>query len=236
MQPTKAPTEGERKVIRWVFASLAIIAMIYLALTWWYRIQNCSDSCVSKGFTEGEVHFKGGGRFNLGTYCECISTPIRGAQAQTPPQNVAAELVGRTWQLVKFQGGDDTVLIPDDKMKYTIEFNADGSLAARIDCNRGRGTWKSSGPNQLEFGLMALTRAACPPGSLHDRIVKYWEFIRSYVIKDGHLFLSLMADGGTYEFEPAQPDGESWYRKRLRNWITVSQESPVNPISQWRTR
>jgi para-nitrobenzyl esterase len=41
----------------------------------------------------------------------------------------------------------------------------------------------------------------CPPGSLHDQIVKQWDYIRSYVIKDGHLFLSLMADGGIYEFE-----------------------------------
>ena len=67
---------------------------------------------------------------------------------------------------------------------------------------RERGTWKSSGPNQLQFGPLALTRAMCPPGSLHDRIAKHWEFVRSYVIKDGHLFLSLMADGGIYEFEP----------------------------------
>jgi para-nitrobenzyl esterase len=66
----------------------------------------------------------------------------------------------------------------------------------------GRGTWKSPGPNQLEFGPLALTRAMCPPGSLHDRIVKQWPFVRSYIIKDGRLFLSLMADGGIYEFEP----------------------------------
>ena len=46
-----------------------------------------------------------------------------------------------------------------------------------------------------------MTRAACPPGSLHDRLVRQWPFIRSYVIKDGRLFLSLMADGGVYEFE-----------------------------------
>lgn len=39
-------------------------------------------------------------------------------------------------------------------------------------------------------------------GSLHDQIVKQWGNIRSYVIKDGHLFLSLIADGGIYEFEP----------------------------------
>jgi len=42
----------------------------------------------------------------------------------------------------------------------------------------------------------------CPPGSLQDRIVRDWDFVRSYVIKDGHLFLALMADGGIYELEP----------------------------------
>jgi para-nitrobenzyl esterase len=31
---------------------------------------------------------------------------------------------------------------------------------------------------------------------------KDWEFVRSYTIENGHLFLSLMADGGIYEFEP----------------------------------
>jgi para-nitrobenzyl esterase len=38
---------------------------------------------------------------------------------------------------------------------------------------------------------------------MHDQIVKHWNVVRSYVIKDGHLLLSLMADGGIYEFEPA---------------------------------
>jgi para-nitrobenzyl esterase len=38
---------------------------------------------------------------------------------------------------------------------------------------------------------------------MHDQIVKQWPNVRSYVVKDGHLFLSLMADGGIYEFQPA---------------------------------
>ena len=113
-------------------------------------------------------------------------------------------LVGVTWQLVKFQGGDDTLLRPDDKSKYTLAFGADGRLSARIDCNRGSGSWKSAEKGQLELGPIALTRAMCPPDSLHDRIVKQLPYIRSYIIKDGHLFLSLMADGGIYEFEPAR--------------------------------
>ena len=124
------------------------------------------------------------------------------AREQTPPRNAAADLGGTSWQLVKFQGGDDKTLTPDDKAKYTIQFSADGGLTARIDCNRGRGAWKSSGASQLQLGPLALTRAQCAPGSLHDQLVKHWEFVRSYIIKDGHLFLSLMADGGIYEFEP----------------------------------
>jgi para-nitrobenzyl esterase len=75
-------------------------------------------------------------------------------------------------------------------------------VSARIDCNRGRGAWRSAGRGQLEFGPMALTRALCPPGSLHDQIVRQWDSVRSYVVRDGHLFLSLKADGGIYEYEP----------------------------------
>jgi putative lipoprotein len=127
------------------------------------------------------------------------------ARSQTPGAATSPPLQGTAWRLVRFQGGDDTTLTPDDKAKYTIEFGAGRRLTARIDCNRGRGTWKSSGASQLEFGPLALTRAKCPDGSLHDRIVKHWTYICSYVIKDGHLFLALMADGGIYEFEPFIP-------------------------------
>lgn len=119
-----------------------------------------------------------------------------------PPQNGVPDLGGTSWQLIKFHSSDDKLLTPDDPAKYTIAFGADGNVGARIDCNRGRGSWKSSGRNQLQFGPLALTRAMCPPGSLHDRMVKDWEFVRSYTLKDGHLFLALMADGGIYEFAP----------------------------------
>ncbi len=114
----------------------------------------------------------------------------------------AAGLAGTSWQLVAFRGGDDTTLTPDDRAKNTVEFVAGGRLTARIDCNRGRGTWKSGGSSQIEFGPLALTRAKCPARSLHDQIVKQWANIRSYVIRDEHLFLSLLADGVIYEVEP----------------------------------
>jgi para-nitrobenzyl esterase len=123
---------------------------------------------------------------------------------QVPLPSSSPGLAGTSWQLVNFQGSDDTTLTPDDRAKYTIEFGADGQLTARVDCNRGRATWKSSG-SQLQLGPLALTRALCPAGSLHDQIVKQWAYIRSYVVRDGHLYLALMADGGIYELEPINP-------------------------------
>jgi len=131
---------------------------------------------------------------------------VGAATAQTPDS-----LGGTAWQLVKFQDGSDKTLTPEDRSKYTIEFGTDNGVTARIDCNRGRGTWKSSAPGQIEFGPLALTRMMCPPGPLHDRIPRDLLLVRSYAIKNGHLFLSLMADAGAYELEPipARPPSPS---------------------------
>jgi heat shock protein HslJ len=128
------------------------------------------------------------------------SGPPRGSASALP-----RDLAGTTWRLLQFEGGDGKLLKHDDPSKYTIELAADGRFSARVDCNRGRGTWTSGGASQVSFGPMTLTRAQCAPGSLHDQIVKQLRNIRSYVIRNGHLFLSLMADGGIYAFEPAPP-------------------------------
>ena len=114
-------------------------------------------------------------------------------------QSASPNLAGTSWQLVKFQGSDDTTLTPDDRSKCTIAFGANGQLTARVDCNRGRGSWKSCRLESTPGRSAALTRAACPAGSMHDQMVKQWSFIRSYTVRDGHLFLALTADGGIYE-------------------------------------
>jgi len=109
---------------------------------------------------------------------------------------------GSAWRLVEILSMDDSVFRPEERSRYTLAFAADGSATLRADCNRGTGTWTSQGPNQLQFGPIASTRAMCPPGSLADRYLQQFEWIRSYVLKDGHLFLATMADGAIIEFEP----------------------------------
>jgi heat shock protein HslJ len=130
------------------------------------------------------------------------SSNTQSAQVSPPSRGLG----GTSWQLVKFRGREGLTLQPEDRAKYTIAFGTDGWVNARIDCNRGSGTWMSTGPSQLELGPLALTRAMCPPGSLHDQIVKHWPYVRSYVIKDDHLFVSLMAEGGIYELEPTSQE------------------------------
>jgi para-nitrobenzyl esterase len=119
------------------------------------------------------------------------------SQAQAPGR----ELVGTRWQLVGLQTGDRRTFTPDDKTKYTFAFGTGGAFSARIDCNRGSGTWNSSGPQLLEIAPFAITRAMCPPGSLFDEIVKRIADVRTYAAKDGRLYLYLVTDGGTLELE-----------------------------------
>ena len=98
---------------------------------------------------------------------------------------------------------DDKVVTPPDRSHFTLAFGADGYVSVRADCNRGRGTWKSSAPAEL----LRRPAGADPrdvSGGVAARSVREGPGARSLLrrVKDGHLFLSLMADGGIYEFEP----------------------------------
>lgn len=114
----------------------------------------------------------------------------------------ANELAGTSWKLIRMQAADETTIVPGDGSKYTITFGRDGRVTARVDCNRASSTWKSPRANELQFGSWSRTEAKCPPGSLHDKIVTEGAAVRTYQIKNGHLFLSGMAAGGSYELEP----------------------------------
>ena len=139
-----------------------------------------------------------------GSIATCTTSTTQPPSPATPPEATSSiALQGTSWRLVQIVYGDGVIRAAIDRSRYTIGFGAEQVLNVRLDCNRGRGSWTSSGPGNLEFGPLALTRAMCSVGSLHDELVRQWQYVRSYVVKDGRLYLSLMADGGTIEFEPA---------------------------------
>ena len=120
----------------------------------------------------------------------------------------ATELAGTAWQLQSIQSMDDsqgTTSIPDPS-RLTVAFGADGRASFQLDCNRGMGDWKVESTHtdsgRLTFGSIAATRAMCAPPHIDARVARDMEYVRSYLLKDGKLFMSLMADGGIYKWAP----------------------------------
>lgn len=127
-----------------------------------------------------------------------------------------ADLSGTSWQLVKIMSMDDSSASPDHPSKYTLKFVKDGRAAIQADCNQGTGSWSSRSQSQLAFSKIASTRALCPPGSISEKFLAQFEWVRSYTVRDGHLFLATMADGSIIEFEPLGSAVATVYGEEIR--------------------
>ena len=117
-------------------------------------------------------------------------------------------LAGTEWQLVQFQSMVDSIgtLRPTDPSVFTMRLDENGRVSMRLDCNRATGSWSAepagdATSGRFEFGQLAGTRALCPPPNLDERILRDAEFVRGYLLQDGRLYLSLMADAGIYAWE-----------------------------------
>ena len=130
-----------------------------------------------------------------------------------PTAEAATSLDGTTWRLTEIQSMDDaqgTTTVPAEQL-YTVDFGVrdgeSGRAAFQIDCNRGSSSWQASADDsadsgQLDFGPIAVTEMACPPGSLDQRVSRALTAVRSYLLQDGRLHLSLFADSGILTWEP----------------------------------
>ena len=149
-------------------------------------------------------------------------------------------LINTSWRLVEFQSMDDSIGIikPDNPSLYTMHLIDNGIVSMRLNCNQARGQWTSEpGPDgnsgRFEFGQLAVTRALCPPPSMDESIASQSSYIRSYLLKDDKLYLSLMADAGIYVWEtlkseqtlvpPVSPE-----KGGPRNWEVTGISSVLN--------
>lgn len=139
-----------------------------------------------------------------------VSLPIHAAP-QTPP------LEGTTWQLVGIQSMDDTQGLrrPQDPSRYTLSLQADGRAVLQLDCNRASGSWRvepsaDPGNGGFRFGPLASTKAQCPAPSLGEPLARQLPFVRGYLLRDGRLNLSLLADGGILIWEPRAGAGPGY--------------------------
>src|SRR6187401_3578806 len=74
-------------------------------------------------------------------------------------------LTGRTWQLAAITGKTPAyqgVISPAEQPLHTILFAADGTFAARADCNTIAGTYTLQRSDGLTLNPGASTLVACP--------------------------------------------------------------------------
>ena len=140
---------------------------------------------------------------------EAAASAPKAEETAPAARSLPAALAGTEWRLVEFQSMDDAqgTERPSDPALYTMSLQGDGSVAMRLNCNRATGTWQAqAGPEgasgQFTFGPLAATRALCPPPSMDERVTSQASYVRGYLLKDGKLYLSLMADGGILVWEP----------------------------------
>ena len=140
---------------------------------------------------------------------EAAASAPKAEGAAPAAASLPAALAGTEWRLVEIQSMDDSVGTrrPGDPAKFTMRLNDDNTVNMRLDCNRANGTWSvepgadpSSG--RIAFGPLAATRALCPPPSLDEQMTAQAPYIRGYMLKDGRLSLTLVADGGIWLWEP----------------------------------
>lgn len=142
-----------------------------------------------------------------------VAVTVSGCAGPSPSTN-PVDLTGTTWQLVTIESmapNEQPSLTVADPSKYTVTFGDDGQAGFRIDCNRGNSTWKveAAGPDSgsLRFGPIGVTKMMCPQPSDDSRVATALEWVRSYLVKDSKLHLSLEADSGIMQFEPSPSSG-----------------------------
>ncbi|GGO88484.1 hypothetical protein GCM10011348_44050 [Marinobacterium nitratireducens] len=145
--------------------------------------------------------------------CASVDAPSGGVTVSEQRQAVPASLADTRWRLLEFQSMDDNTGTrrPADPSLYTLRLNADGSASLRLDCNHATGSWSAepaadARSGRFEFGMLAVTQALCTQPGMDGMIAAQSAYVRGYLLKDGNLYLSLMADGGIFAWEPDSAD------------------------------
>jgi len=130
------------------------------------------------------------------------TAPTATAAPTASPPPASSGLIGKTWQLTAitekvpaFQG----VVPADQQANYTIQFNADGTFAAKADCNSLNGTYTTPDPNaasgSLALTLGSSTLALCPEGSFSDLYILGLSNAASYAVASSQLTITLVEEG-----------------------------------------
>ena len=112
-------------------------------------------------------------------------------------------LAGRvwTWQSSELRGER---IVPDAPERYTIEFQPDGRVQVRADCNRGGAGYTAGTDRSVSITPVATTKMGCPAGSKGTEFVRELADVDGYDFVDGNLVLRLKSNAGAMRFVAAK--------------------------------
>ncbi len=139
-----------------------------------------------------------------------IAAAVALAATGCGPARATDPLTGTSWQLVSIESmapDEQPSTAIDDPSKYTVAFGGDGRASFTVDCNRGSSSWQADAAapdsGSLTFGPIALTRMFCPQPSADTQVAAALGRVRSFLLSDGQLHLSLEVDSGIMHWRPA---------------------------------
>jgi len=122
-----------------------------------------------------------------------------GTEAGAPVPAPADGIEGVDWRWVGIVTPVEVIRPrPEGPERYTLRLEA-GTASGLADCNWFSGSYTLE-DKALTFGPLAMTRMACPPGSLGERYAGYLAYVRIMFTQDDTLYMDMMADGGTLRF------------------------------------
>ena len=121
------------------------------------------------------------------------------AQATPTPPDLGIPPV--VWELVSYTEADGVPIEIVDPTRYTLQFQPDGQLLAKFDCNHGSGQYTAS-DGVLTVSPMATTLILCPDDSQATPFQLLLDAATSYEI-DAEGFLLLHGDTGSLRFRTA---------------------------------
>jgi para-nitrobenzyl esterase len=129
----------------------------------------------------------------VGTGCVTVIAP-----GASPP----VALAGTSWAWQRSDGPTGRTEVAQDPSRYTIRFGVEGALALRVDCNRGRGSYRAGPDGSLALSRLATTKKRCPEGSQDQAFLRALRGVTAYAIEgDG---LVLRGGEATMHFVPAR--------------------------------
>ena len=129
------------------------------------------------------------------------SLPTAAPSMGTPGGNLEA-LAANAWQWERFTDPVQRFSVGDPE-DYVIAFLPDGTVEVKADCNEASRTYTAQEDGTLSIEIGPMTLAACAPESRSEEFLQSLGFAAIYFFQDGHLFIDMMADGGTLEFGPS---------------------------------